>query len=118
MRRLDGYIKITRVVGKKGKEAKINILVGVECVCILSHKKRQEMFSLVSCQSVSFPSVNTNIFIANSFFLLILHEVMDRFEVDWESINEYVLLGVLSYLPCADILHCTMVCRRWWSVTR
>ena len=32
--------------------------------------------------------------------------------VDWGNINEYVLLSVLSFLPCRDILQCSLVCRQ------
>ena len=32
--------------------------------------------------------------------------------VDWGNINEYVLLSVLSFLPCRDILQCSLVSRQ------
>ena len=37
---------------------------------------------------------------------------------DWGNINEYVLLGVLSYLPCKDILHSSLACKRWLWISR
>ena len=30
---------------------------------------------------------------------------------DWCNINEYVLLGVFSFLPSKSILNCSSVCR-------
>ena len=37
---------------------------------------------------------------------------------DWENVNEYVLLGVFSRLSTADIVSCSLVCRRWLWVAR
>ena len=37
--------------------------------------------------------------------------------VDWGNINEYVLLSVLSFLPCRDILQCSLVCRQVSSLS-
>ena len=37
---------------------------------------------------------------------------------DWQNLNEYVVLGVFSRLPCPDILSCSLVCRRWLWIAR
>ena len=37
---------------------------------------------------------------------------------DWGNINEYVLLGVFSFLQCRDILHSALACKRWLWISR
>ena len=39
-------------------------------------------------------------------------------DINWSNINEYVLLGVFSYLRCKDILNSSLVCKRWLWISR